>query len=686
VDKYNISFHGEILPGQDLAEVKLRFAKAFQLEELGRTDAFFSGQKIILRRNLAKEDAARVYAALRKLGLDIKIVKLTPPAEEATEAATPEAPPPEDETTTRPGETPSPRRRQPGAPNIFGLQLSERAGHDVYPEKVSQTLLKAPLIAAALVMLAFILVGLRFWGQAQPAPIEGLGYASVDPAQQVLVQAGEQLIFHDRAGNLLQQRSLSEFNMVAHTPFGFIANGDLLLFRHKEVAEESRWQIPGLAQEVETRMSFARCSSVPTNCTELLPDVGPATFTVDTRNDVIFLADAGNNTLTKLNGAGMILAARKLELSAPMHLRLQEGILYLTQAGSDSVIVLKPDDQGFGRELDRIPLAVEQASQSGHIYAGDLAWMNEHWWVIMQSRDGATSALYQFDARWKYVAPLPLPAGAHPLHLTPWDTRILVTDQQKKTIYRLDATARAERDFASESIAASLTAQHSEFSLSRGLQGMILLILFVGSAALLAFGVWQSLRGKVYIPPADQDEKGFDINSSDIYWLDPDPKAPGRMRTLGYGMVAFALLVLITAFVAQLSVWILLAITAIFAGLGGLYFAMVRAASCHLGTLDGQLILVDHTNTYRVGQDSKIQYYNNYVMIDDVIIYLGNRVVHQFATTPLQQTFTPLVNRGIKVDRTTLRVKLIQSRHPMWLGSGGLAGALLLAALLLLLS
>ncbi|MCZ6829614.1 MAG: hypothetical protein O7F73_08510, partial [Gammaproteobacteria bacterium] len=149
---------------------------------------------------------------------------------------------------------------------------------------------------------------------------------------------------------------------------------------------------------------------------------------------------------------------------------------------------------------------------------------------------------------------------------------------------------------------------------------------------------------------------------------------------------AGAVVLLLGAFLAHLSIWGLIAIMLMLAGLGGLYYALLRASGCHLGLLGDRLILVDHTNTYRVGSGPKIQYFKNYVMIDDVIVYLGNSVVEQFAHEPLEQKFQPLFSTGIKVDRATLRVKLIHSRHPMLLGVCGLACSLFCAGVLILIS
>ena len=292
--------------------------------------------------------------------------------------------------------------------------------------------------------------------------------------------------------------------------------------------------------------------------------------------------------------------------------------------------------------------------------------------------------MYQFSPRWKFQKAIPLPASALPSALTPWATKVLVTDREQQLIYRFDTAAQQERDFSSEFLALSLGERSSQLNRAESLRAFILVMLFGAAAGLLALGVLQSMRGKIYTHPEDNADAGFDINNDAIEWLDPAPQVDKRLRQVGYAIAATAVILLLGAFAVQLSVWGLLAIILMLAGLGGLYFALLRSSGCHLGLLNDRLILVDHTNTYRVGSGPKIQYFKNYVMIDDVIVYLGNPVVEQFAHEALEKKFQPLFNTGIKVDRTTLRVKLIQSRHPMWLGASGFAAALFVAVVLVI--
>ena len=268
----------------------------------------------------------------------------------------------------------------------------------------------------------------------------------------------------------------------------------------------------------------------------------------------------------------------------------------------------------------------------------------------------------------------------------PWTSKMLVSDPSREFIYRFDAVAEQERDFTSDGIIEGLNQRRSALGISATLQSLVLIILLATAAGLV--GLWSllSLRGKVYTHPESTSDAGIDIGNDNIRWLEPSPDWQPRLLRLGYGFAALWVLMFILGFVAGLGIWSLVAIVLILGGIGGLFYAMIRANSCHLGVLGEHLILVDHNNTYRVGSGPRIQYFQNYVMVDDVIVYLGNRVASPFASDPLENEFIPLVNTGIKIDRATLRIKLFQTRHPMLLGISGLAATVCLAGLLILLS
>ncbi|MCB1705102.1 MAG: hypothetical protein KDI17_09565 [Halioglobus sp.] len=77
MNRFNLTFSGEILAGEDIEQVKLRFAEKFGIDDQARLARFFSGETIILRRNLERKEAAELYHQLQLMGLAAALVKVT---------------------------------------------------------------------------------------------------------------------------------------------------------------------------------------------------------------------------------------------------------------------------------------------------------------------------------------------------------------------------------------------------------------------------------------------------------------------------------------------------------------------------------------------------------------------------------------------------------------------------------
>ena len=79
MNRFNLTFWGEILPGRDPERARERFGKLFGIEDPERLERFFSGETIILRRDLDRKTAAEYYARLQQFGLEVRLVKVSPP-------------------------------------------------------------------------------------------------------------------------------------------------------------------------------------------------------------------------------------------------------------------------------------------------------------------------------------------------------------------------------------------------------------------------------------------------------------------------------------------------------------------------------------------------------------------------------------------------------------------------------
>ncbi len=71
---YDIIFRGDILPGQNIQQVKLRLAQLFKVDS-AKIDALFGGGAKPLKRNLEKPAAEKYILALRNAGADVQLAE-----------------------------------------------------------------------------------------------------------------------------------------------------------------------------------------------------------------------------------------------------------------------------------------------------------------------------------------------------------------------------------------------------------------------------------------------------------------------------------------------------------------------------------------------------------------------------------------------------------------------------------
>lgn len=75
MNRFNLTFSGEILPGHDPERVKARLAEALGIDDPQYLQRCFSGETVVLRRDLERKSAAEHYAKLHRLGAHAVLVK-----------------------------------------------------------------------------------------------------------------------------------------------------------------------------------------------------------------------------------------------------------------------------------------------------------------------------------------------------------------------------------------------------------------------------------------------------------------------------------------------------------------------------------------------------------------------------------------------------------------------------------
>ena len=103
MSRFNLEFSGEIRSGRDRAEAMAGFARLFAIDDPDRLLRFFSGDTVVLRRNLDRKEAAQWYRKLRDLGAEAQLVVVEDEPE--APAAVPQA---ERQPDPEPAPTPKP--------------------------------------------------------------------------------------------------------------------------------------------------------------------------------------------------------------------------------------------------------------------------------------------------------------------------------------------------------------------------------------------------------------------------------------------------------------------------------------------------------------------------------------------------------------------------------------------------
>lgn len=516
----------------------------------------------------------------------------------------------------------------------------------------------AARVVAGVLAIAFLFVALRFAVMGVANSDKSTVALTVTPQGQPQVLVDNVLLRHDRSGFAGAVQTLTSFSAGELVDWYALDSNNFVLLRAPFTTPLPPW-LAGWFGLQNASGRLERCELGTSTCTLLREGLDQASLHRETGRDTWLLADRARSVLLRLTTTGESLANAALPLTAPTGLWRHDGLLYLVQGGVPEILVLKPDAAEFGAVLERIELDGVSAPIT-------LARTATHWWLLDQQ--GGNQMLLRLDDTWRVDRALALPVGSQVKSLQPWNNKLLLADSSRGQIYRVAEDGELESPFSEEAISELLEAGETARAEQRSLQVLVLVLLFLLITALLAFASFKSLQHKLYRADLYPDQS-FDITDERIQWLDPAPDPSPHLRKVSLGLLLAAPLSMFIALLTPASPAIMIAISLVMLGLAGFSYALQQSVGCHLGLVDEQLVLVDHRRTYRIGQGPNVQYVSNFIMIDDVVVYLGNRLLPLFDEGPLRERFEPVVTRGIRVDNTTLRVKLIDQRHPLFYGS-----------------
>jgi hypothetical protein len=567
--------------------------------------------------------------------------------------------------------------KQTGAPNFFTLRPFRNSAKISQRAARSQSIKQVASTASLVTFLALTVLTIRFITLPEPAGISGASAIFSNQKSQLLLHADDTLLLHDRAGVKSTAIAFHALGLPQNTAVLAFTTDDKLLLNPVE---------PGSTASTDNdRVTLASCDIEQSMCQPLqLPAVieQASAVVIEPRTGALYIADALAGEIFKVSSQGELIAWATATIASQPTVRLHDGLLFMNSAVAPAISVFRPDNQAFGEQLDEVLLLPPAAVDSQQTQIQDFVWSADHWWVTIANPDTGRASVYRFDEQWNYVSRPSLQDGIEPKQLLSWGDKTLILDSQRRDIQRFNARGEPESPFASESLQILIDDHQHSRAINTTLWRFVLGALAVFATLCVCVGLLHKLRYLVY---SQRTEKGAEpVEEHAISWIEPAPERTIRIKrvAIAFGLGAAVLLAVVTLLAGSNS--ILLAAGIVLTGPAIALFLLYSGRPGHIGVVDKKLLLVDHNNLYHLGQGARIFYRNHFIMVDDVAIFTGTAALPVFDSGRQTNALAEIVSAGIKVDRKTVFIKLLQSGHP--LARGGLfcvATTVLAAAALL---
>ena len=365
-----------------------------------------------------------------------------------------------------------------------------------------------PLVAALVILLAFVAIGVWMWGSGAAANIGGPAELRVDPGGHFFIQIQNKLIEHDPDGAYLKTHDLSNVGVGLFLgTYGFFSNGDILLRRGPDPRSFSdnirafrRKTNQHSLEPATPDTGLYRCNLETVAC-ELFGDnaidfkAAHGIF-IDWNTDEVYISDTTRHVLRKYSAEGESLAGPVGGFRFPNQLLMFDGQLLIADTNNHVIHVVDSRTAVFGRTLgkkDVVPIEAGAARQewpSHFVRAGD------EWWVNNMRTNMNEGGLYIFDDSWQYLRRASLPRHADPISLIVLGDEVLVSDWNNDKVHRFSLSGEYLSDFEStglEQIVAGAQEARRRFEVYKYL-GVVLFAFVLGGLMVRALAVSMSSR------------------------------------------------------------------------------------------------------------------------------------------------------------------------------------------------
>ncbi|CAA0125481.1 Uncharacterised protein [Halioglobus japonicus] len=573
--------------------------------------------------------------------------------------------------------TPGKRKRQSGAPNLYKLRPFRNSQTVKTRGTLAQARMRQAYAFGGFALAILLILAGSFLQIGENPVITGASAVAINPNSEPVLLAGDSLLFHDRAGVSNTTVALHSLGVESlQAPMVYTDAGALVALGRLS-AEKADFSMP-----IPLRCDLALASCTPFSAQ--LNNSTIDTFAINTLEGSVLLADTMHQKLLKTDSTGTIIASAAIDLPPTPVLQLHGGLLLMNSAAGPAISVYRYENSAFAEQLDEILLLPPSELPLESSRVSDFIWSGDAWWVILRDSVSGSAELHRFDSDWSYLDTVPLTSRSGPLQLISWGQKTLVNDPRDPAIQRFNAQGAVEAPFVSTQLQALVDTQQQRARLVSLAWNSVLLMCALAAALCFSLGYLHGLRTLVYRPHREQGAEPLDDHAKALHWIEPVQNRHLQLRRTGmfYGLGVIAAVLLAVAL--SVGVWQLAALLLALSGPAIALLLLSRQPVGHIGVLGDKVLLVDHSGQYHLGGGPRLNYRGPFLVIDDIVVFTGSRLLPAFSPAPLQQHISPPAMGGIKVDNKTIAIKLLECRHPLALGGIAIVAAAAVGALILL--
>ena len=331
-----------------------------------------------------------------------------------------------------------------------------------------------PVVAALVLILTGVAVGVWMWGSAAAGRLGGPAELNTGPDGHGYIQIQNHLVEHDEEGAYLRTHDLEAMDVELFLGgYAFFSNGDILLRRGPDPrsffdnlrAYGRQTNQKSIVPE-DPRSGLFRCNLDSFACERFGPEwidfkAAYGVF-IDWQTDEVYFSDTTRHLLRKYSSTGVELAQPVGGFEFPNQLMVFDGQLLIADTNHHVVRVLEPQSSAFGYDIDSkdvVPAAAKSAQQT---WPNHFTRVGEEWWVNNMQTGMNHGGIYVFDNDWQFERRVELPTDADPISIVAVGNTVWVSDWNNDVVRRFSAAGEPLASLESAGLESILTASRQE--------------------------------------------------------------------------------------------------------------------------------------------------------------------------------------------------------------------------------